>query len=408
MTSLLVPSTDRDTTPASARSLVLTAASGAVSAVLAPLAIACAIAVIGWFVADAAAHGDATGAVRVGAGGWLAAHFSGVRVHGTLVTAAPLLLTLGVSWWTWRSARRVGESVSGHGPDALRISDGERDWTVPAATTVFTATYLFLLLLVHRLVAPSDADPSAWRALAFALVLCVGLGGTAIAIGSGRAAVWATFIPAGVRAAGRVGASILRWYAAAAALAFAIALLVDFAAAANIVSQLDTDAGDTVMIAALSMLLLPNAVIFSGTYLLGPGFAVGSGTLVTPTAVVLGPLPLFPLLAALPGDGEVAGWVPLLMAVPVLVAAWAAYRVLFGLALDRWDSSALWGAGGGMVAAVVTSAVAALSSGAVGPGRMTQVGPASFDVLIHAVPAFALGGALGGVLAVWRTRRATA
>ena len=41
-------------------------------------------------------------------------------------------------------------------------------------------------------------------------------------------------------------------------------------------------------------------VIDSSVLELGPGFTVGSHTLVAPTAVALGPLPMFPLLAALP------------------------------------------------------------------------------------------------------------
>ena len=368
--------------------------------------IVCALAVVGWFLADAGSHGQTRDALRVGALGWLSAHMSGVTIRGTTITAAPLLVTLGVAWSVWRSARRVGEAVSGHGPDALRISDGERDWTVPSATAVFTTTYLLLLVIVHRLAA-DVADPSLLRAAAFSLVMCLALGGTAVATGSAP--------PCGRRscrsACDRPAASPPRSCACTPqqpAATFAIALVLDLAAAANILSQLDTDAGDTVTVAALSLLLVPNAVAFSGAYLLGPGFAVGAGTLVSPTAVVLGPLPLFPLLAALPGDGAVPVWVPALMAVPVLVSAGAAHRTLHRIEVDRWDLGALWGAAGGMLAAFGVALAALLSGGTVGPGRMAHVGPQAFDVLVHAVPALALGGALGGALAVWRTRRAAA
>ena len=61
---------------------------------------------------------------------------------------------------------------------------------------------------------------------------------------------------------------------------------------------------------------VPNAVAFTGSYLLGPGFAVGAQTLVSPAVVVLGPLPLFPLLAALPANAAPAAWTGLLLVLP--------------------------------------------------------------------------------------------
>ena len=41
--------------------------------------------------------------------------------------------------------------------------------------------------------------------------------------------------------------------------------------------------------------------------------------------------------------------------------------------------------------------LAALAGGAVGPGRMRDVGPLAFDVLVHAITAFGIGGLLGGL-----------
>ena len=40
----------------------------------------------------------------------------------------------------------------------------------------------------------------------------------------------------------------------------------------------------------------------------GPGFAVGTGTGVSPSGVVLGPLPAYPPFAALPAPGDAPGW----------------------------------------------------------------------------------------------------
>ena len=150
---------------------------------------------------------------------------------------------------------------------------------------------------------------------------------------------------------------------------------------------------------------LPNATLFSGSFLLGPGFAVGGNTLVSPGAVVLGPLPLFALLAALPRTGTPGA----------LLSSWSGCR--------RWSPrSRRCGGSAGTpprpgwrprCAAVAAgswpvSAFAVLASvagGAVGPGRMRYVGPFVPDVLVAAITAFGLGGLLGALAMAWYQRR---
>lgn len=48
------------------------------------------------------------------------------------------------------------------------------------------------------------------------------------------------------------------------------------------------------------MVLLPNLVVFALSWLAGPGFAIGAQTVISPSEVVLGPVPNLPLLAAIP------------------------------------------------------------------------------------------------------------
>ena len=92
--------------------------------------------------------------------------------------------------------------------------------------------------------------------------------------------------------------------------------------------------------------------------------------MVSPTAVVLGPLPMFPLLAALPDNGTPAAWTVWLMAVPPLLAALAAARAQRRHPTIRWEEGALRGCTGGVLAGVVVGILANLAGGAVGPGRM--------------------------------------
>ena len=390
------------------RPLVLLAALAGVGAACATLVVCLAGGVVGWFLTDAGAHGAPRDGLRVGALGWLMAHGSGIRVEGSVIHAAPLALTLLAAVVVWRLGLRLGDSVSGHGPDADAIADGMRDWTVAAATSVFTLGYAAVAVVTHHLATTPATAPSLARTLVCVVLLCGTVGGVAVAIGSGRAAIWTSFLPISLRAAAAAAWRLLAWYAVASALVLAVALVVDWDGAVNVMSQLHTSPGAATLLIGLCVLVTPNATLFSGSYLLGPGFAVGTHTLVTPTAVVLGPLPMFPLLAALPDVGPTPGWTAALLALPPLVAAVAVYRTLRRYPTSRWDEAALRGAGAGLICAVGFTVLAALSGGAVGPGRMADVGPDAFQVLLHGVATFGIGGLVGSLVATARHRRRAA
>ena len=391
--------------PPAPRPLVAVAALGGLAAALTPLVVCLGIGVVGWFATDAGVHGTPRGGLRAGALGWLTAHGSGVRVDGVLVTALPLGLTLLCALVTWRFSLRVGEALAGHGPDADRIGDGERDWTVGTAVAVITASYAVVLSVAHTLAATPATAPSLPAALGWTLLLGLVVVLPAVAVGSGRAAIWLTAVPPVARevvdlARRTVVASLL-----AALALLVVALLVDLGTAANVLAQLRTSVAEALLLCALCLLLLPNAVLCAAAYLLGPGFAVGAGTTVSPTAVVLGPVPMVPLLAALPDGGDVPAWTPWLVAVPVLVAVLTAGRHLRRRPAERWDAAAVRGAGGGVLAGVVLALLTSLAGGAVGPGRMQQLGPAVFEVLVHAVTALGVGGLVGAlVVHAWSRR----
>ena len=386
---------------------MLVAALGGVVAAGATLVVCLAIGVIGWFLSDGGAHGTPRDGLRTGALGWLMAHGSGVHVQGVAVTVVPLGITALAAWAVWRLGHRVGDSVSGHGPDADGIADGQRDWTVAAASAVFTAGYAAVVVVTCRMAATPQTAPSLGRALLWSLLLCWSFGLCAIAVGSGRAAIWATYVAPSVRAAAAACLRVLTAYVAVSALLFAVALVTHFGTAVNVMSRLHTDAGETTVYTALTATLVPNAVAFSASYLLGPGFAVGVGTLVSPSVVSVGALPMFPLFAALPGSGPAPAWTSYLLAVPPLVAAVAVAWAQRRTPTLRWDRGALRGCAAGVMAGVLLAVLAGVAGGAVGPGRMRAVGPFAFDVLVHAITAFGVGGLVGGlVMTAWQRRAA--
>jgi hypothetical protein len=413
MTSLLPAprrTAQREVRPDAAhrRPLVLVAALAGVAAALATLVVCLAGGVVGWFLTDAGAHGAPRDGLRFGALGWLMSHGSGVHVEGTPITAVPLGLSLLSAVLVWRLGLRLGDSVSGHGPDADAIADGVRDWTVLCATGLFTLGYAAVAVVTHHLAAAPDTAPSLARALVWIVLLCGVIGGTAIAVGSGRAAIWTSFLPISLRASAAAARRVLLWYVAVSAVVLLIALVVDWDGAVNVMSQLHTSPGAATLLVGVCALLTPNATLFGGSYLLGPGFAVGTHTVVTPTAVVLGPLPMFPLLAALPDAGPTPGWAAALLAIPPVVAAVAVYRTLRRYPTSRWDEAALRGAGAGLICAGGFAVLAAVSGGAVGPGRMADVGPFVIQVLLHGIATFGIGGLVGSLAATALHRRRAA
>ncbi len=386
------------------RPLVLIATVGGALAALGPLVVWLAVGVIGWFISDAGAHGAPRDGMRMGALAWLAAHGSGFNVLDVRITVVPLGLTAISVWSIWRLGHRVGDSISGHGPDADRISDGERDFTVPLAWGLFLTGYAIVAVVVTTLAAGSTTDPSLPHVLVWTLLLTGAVAGPAIAIGSGRAAIWARFVPVTVRAGVRVAAAVLRAFLIISTLVFLAALIVSFGDAATMTSRLHPSPSEAGLYAVVNAAFLPNAALFSGSWLLGPGFAVGGGTLVSPTAVALGPLPVFPLLAALPSVGTPAGWVRASMALPPLVAAFSTFRVLRRRPL-AWDRLALAGCGGGIVAGVGFAVLASLAGGVAGPGRMRHVGPFVPEVLVHAIVACGMGALVGALVLALLQRR---
>ena len=321
MTSLLpAPRRTRPTGEARAdaahrRPLVLLGVLAGVVAAASTLLVCLAGGVVGWFLTDAGAHGAPRDGLRVGALGWLMAHGSGVHVEGTHVTAVPLGLTLLAAVVIWRLGLRLGDSVSGHGPDADAIADGVRDWTVASATALFTAGYVAVAVrhtppgrnARHRAVAGPAAAldrPAVRPRRRYGDRDRLRTGGDLDVVPAPLAARRRR-PPHGARSCGSSACRLV---------VFLVALLFHWDSAANVMSQLHTSPGAATLLVGLSALLLPNAALFTGSYLLGPGFAVGAHTLVSPTAVVLGPHPVVPVAGGAarhrshPGlDGRAAG-----------------------------------------------------------------------------------------------------
>jgi len=160
-------------------------------------------------------------------------------------------------------------------------------------------------------------------------------------------------------------------------------------------------------IAALCVLLLPNAAAATLGYVAGPGFALGTGSSVTVIGSHVGAVPTLPLLAAVPTGGT--SHVGLLaMAVAGALAAVAAGRVLGPSSSTNAGHQLADAAGAGAVAGLIAAVAVALGGGPAGPGRMSAVGASPWQVGLALAGEVAVLAGIGALVTCWWAgRRAT-
>jgi hypothetical protein len=377
------------------RSLTVGAALAAAGAYALTMLGCLAVAVVGWFSADAGAHGQTTDALRVGAQVWLVGHGSGITVRGVPLGIVPLALTALFAVVLWRLGRRA----------ALTSAPPEDDRAVVLAVTVHTGIHVVLTVLTTVLVAGETASPGVGRAVLGSLLLSGAFGGLGMASGTGRLNTWYHRVPGFVRAVLHGAATGFLLLVAAAALLTAVMVVMGLNRAGTMMSQLHLGTGDHLMLTLATVAVVPNAVLLAAAYLLGPGFAVGTGTVVSPSLVSLGQVPAFPLLAALPDPGATPRWALALLAAPVLAGAAGAAMAQRAYGVTAYDSAALRGFGSGLGAALVTTVAIALAGGPMGTGRMADIGAPVGEVLVAAVAAMSLGGLAAGLVTAWWQRR---
>ncbi|WP_326770151.1 DUF6350 family protein [Streptomyces sp. NBC_01591] len=178
--------------------------------------------------------------------------------------------------------------------------------------------------------------------------------------------------------------------------------------------QLSGDWAGRVSVFLLALVLVPNAAVWGAAYGLGPGFALGTASTVTPLAFSGPPaLPRFPLLAAMPaeGPGTALNWSA--AAVPVaagVTVAWFTVRRAAPSHVAREDAwslretalaAGLAAVGCGAGAAVL----AAAAGGPLGTRALTEFGPVWWLTGLAALGWTALLGVPGALLLrAWRLR----
>ncbi len=355
-----------------------------------------------------AAHVTAgwTQALRLSASGWLLLHHVAIAYPGGQLGLVPLGLTLVPALAIYRSARRIAPEPllsQGFSPGRVNVRP------VAQATAGLAGGYAAVATLVALLVGSHAARPVLWQAPIGPAVLAAVAGAAGLLRGHPRGAelraALAAWLPVRIRAALRPASVAATVVLVASLLLVGVALVTSADRVSALHRALAPGAFGGALLVVGQVGYLPDLVAWSTSWLAGPGFAVGSGTVVSAGQVHLGVLPVVPVLGALPAAPVPAGWVGAALAVPVVaggVGGWLSARraPATDLALTSRLLDALVVA---IVAALGLALVVALAAGPMGPGRLADVGA---DALVVA-PFLALELALGAlpVAAVVRWRR---
>lgn len=318
------------------------------------------------------------------AGLGLAAAGDPVKVTVALLGFALLTVLFGV-----RAGRRIAEA--GHpllgAVTAVVVFAG--------ASLGVTATAL------HPAARPSLVQGALLPAVVFAAGVVIGLLRARRASTRDRLAVWLDDRPielrAGVGAALRAGIGAVAVTTAASAVLVALLLVVHFSDLIGIYEALHTEVVGGVALTAGQLAVLPNLVLWAAAWLVGPGFAIGVGSHVSPVGTALGPIPALPVFGALPSGDSAFGFAGVLVPVVAAFLVGAAVRPALVRDLDRVGAVAVVAVavGGGVIGGLLLGTLAAASGGAAGPGRLAQVGPDPLVVGLVAALEFAVGIALG-------------
>ncbi|MFB7912368.1 DUF6350 family protein [Streptomyces sp. NPDC056061] len=350
------------------------------------------VVVVVWISSPTPDDGPA-GALRAAAGIWLLAHGAELIRTDTLsgapapVGLVPLLLAVVPVWLVHRAAR-----------DSLESDEGRAGPSAVAAFALVTGGYLVVGSVVALYVSSGSPSVRVLTLIYPSAVLVAGAAaaGTWTACGRpiGPPPSWAPVRvhealarsrfrerAATVCGAGAAGVAALL---GGGAFLVAVSLVWHAQSVQQSFVELSGDWTGRVPVLLLALILVPNAAVWGAAYGLGPGFALGSASAVTPLAFTGHPArPVFPLLAAVPdhGTGTAPNWAS--MAVPVtagLTIAWFTARRATPVRAGRDQA---WGAGataltaglGALGCGLGTAVLAAAAGGPLGTRALAEFGP---------------------------------
>jgi hypothetical protein len=299
---------------------------------------------------------------------WLAAHRTPLQVPDGTIAMAPLGLTVLIGLLLARAtaivARNCGEDES---------------VSVAAVAAAVSFPYAILATILAAVGNTGGLKPTVGAAFITAGMFAAVVTTLGALRGVGRMAeTWERLSPeirSGARAAGRAVTVLL-----AGATVLAIGSAIAHAGAIGHVFGDYSSGPGKFAVATISLMLAPNAILCGASYLVGTGFAVGSGGSVNLAHSHAGAMPAIPIFATVPHGRA-----------PVFVIVFAALIVVGAGVFAAWPSAVNRPPVGDQLRTIGYAAaallfgsvvVAALTGGPAGPGTLAAVGPSPWQAAL--------------------------
>ena len=325
---------------------------------------------------------------------WLLAQGGELEIGAGPLVLAPLLLTLGIAWGLSRAGRVLA-----------RLQDLDSARAAAGVTGLVVAVHAVLTVVLALVVTSPGAQVGMLRTVAGAAVLAAVAVGWGVGRESGLLDASLDRLPGAPRPLLRgVLAGLLTALALCTAVV-AVSVVADAHGYATLSGSLGGAAAGALGLLGIGVLLLPNAAAAVLGLAAGPGFSVGSGTLVSVHGVTLGAVPALPLLAALPDT----------QAVPLIAFASQAIPAIAGLVagrtVGRWFGdedggsvvAGLTGVLAGVLLGVVSGVLVWMAGGSLGDGALAEVGAPAFATGIAVAAQSGIAAAVAATVARWRS-----
>ncbi|WP_229789056.1 cell division protein PerM [Thermopolyspora flexuosa] len=386
------------------------------------LAVLTTLTLLGWIADPKGALGEGIpGVFRTACQIWLAAHHAGFAIPGggrigllplgLMIMPAALLYRAGL--WMARDAdlrvRLPARLPKGTPKEKQNARRRAQLALIARAGISLAAPYALLAGLVALVARNEITRPFLAEVLAGHLLLAFVAGSLAVARTIGPWRVMLRLLPERSRSLVVGTAAALAILLAAGLVLVVGAIVVSLDEIRRLTDLLGPGLIGGVLLLIVEVLYLVNAVVWGMAYIAGPGFAIGTGTLVAPTGVRLGQIPTLPLLGALPEPGGAPVWAMGVVAIPFLAGAVAGVVVVRIAPTPTPEAAPMWGFVCGLCAGAASGVLAALSGGPLGGNRLAAVGPSPWEVAFSVTLEVGIAaGISAGVANWWLMRRSAA
>jgi hypothetical protein len=199
----------------------------------------------------------------------------------------------------------------------------------------------------------------------------------------------------------RIAGTTLSGLVVIASFALLALLFLGFSTEIALYESLHTGILGGLVITAAQLAFVPVVLVWTISWIAGPGFTLGIGANVSPFATTVGAVPAIPLLGAIPETNTLGGWVTVLPAIFAFIAAtrFAVELRSRGPFFNPRDIAdlgrvAVTSVLAAVAIALTTFVIGSYATGSAGPGRFAQVG---IDPI--AVGLTLAGGVFAGALA---------